>query len=117
MTRRRADIENQIRDSQIHKLEIQFENYVDSLISENSIKISFLTNDLEVIELSLVNPKSLAMYDDQINGHYITHIKVLENEESFQVCLDPYDERIKEIQEQDNFVFKSQKIKISKFPL
>ncbi|MGH1469980.1 MAG: hypothetical protein ACRBCS_02220 [Cellvibrionaceae bacterium] len=115
MLKRNPDIESTIRDSKFLKIEFQFQHYSESEKNNigNSIKFSFIKFDKELIELVLINPQEVYLFEDY-QDEYISHIKVSESENSFEISFDPYDEAIKEINEEtDNYVFKSESYTIA----
>ena len=112
MFKRLLQVESAIRDSKISKIEFQFEHFTDSSYSENCIKISFNKSDKEYIELTLLNPQAIALLDKNFDSHYIDLIKVFKSENGFEISLNPYDERIEGVQDEDNYIFKSLDFKI-----
>ena len=115
MLKRNPDIESKIRDSKFLKIEFQFEHYSESENNNvsNSIKFSFIKFDKELIELVLINPKELYLFENY-QAAYISHIKVSESENAFEISFDPYDEAVEEIDEEtDNYVFKTESYTIS----
>jgi hypothetical protein len=108
------EVESIIRNSQIHKIEFQFEYFSKSKSDSNSIKITFIKWDREYIELTMNNPISIDLIDEKFENRYISCIKVIQRANSFEISLDPYDEQILNLQEEDNYCFKSKSYEISK---
>ena len=112
MLTRIFEVESVIRDSIFHKIEFQFEYYSSEKQIENAIKFSFIKFDKELIELVLVKPSKVDLFDDNLGSQCISHIKAFRNASGFEISFDPYDERIEEIQERDNYVFQSKSYEI-----
>lgn len=105
--KRHSEIESQIRDCQIRNLYLDWAN-------QHDLQIEFLKGN-KLIRLKLEEVSEFELFEDEFESYYISHLKclVLDNNE-FILSLDPYDERINEIDERDNFKikFKAYKIEI-----
>jgi hypothetical protein len=107
MKTRVYEVESMIRDTEIHKIEFQYEYYTSKERVEKAIILCFRASEDELLELILIDPRNLDLFDDEFGSASISHIKAFSSHNSFEVSLDPYDERIEEIQENDNYVFQS----------
>jgi hypothetical protein len=106
--KRLSDIEKEIRDCEITSLKLNWSN-------QKNIEIKFLKNKSEIC-LIIEGAQELDLFEDEFESYYISHVKCLIDDENLVwLSLDPYDERIDEIEERDNFKiqFKNYKIKIT----
>jgi len=113
MLTRISDVESIIRDSMFHKIEFQFEHYSSEKQIESAIKLIFIKFDKELIELILVKPMKYVLFDDEFGSQCISHIKVFKSARGFEISFDPYDERVSEIQERDNYIFHSKSYEVN----
>ena len=105
---RACNIETSIRDSKQDKIEILYSQFSNDIFTEGRVKLTFTKFEKELIELILIAPTIINLFDDdEFIGHYIENIKAFENGDGLEISLDPYDERIDEIEDRDNYVFKS----------
>ncbi|GLR18229.1 hypothetical protein [Portibacter lacus] len=88
-----------IRDSKLIEMSIQYDE-------ENSnIKLKLVKNN-ELINVNLFDIREFQIFDASIKQEYIGQIKgFLEDSNSYWLSLDPYDERVNELQDKDNYVF------------
>jgi hypothetical protein len=108
MLKRAPNIEIAILDSRQHKIEIQYSQFSNDVFTERTVKLTFKKFEKELIELILIAPTKIYLFDDDEFGEgYIENIKAFENGDGLEISLDPYDERIDEIEDRDNYVFKS----------
>ncbi len=105
MIKRDFKTEAIIRDSKILKIELQFESFSKDSKIEKCVTISFLKNENEQIELTLINPQKFDIFDNECSGDYVGNIKVLEENGIITFCFDPYDKSIDGIQDEDNYLF------------
>ena len=103
--KRHSEIESHIRDCQIRHLHLDW-------INGHSLQIEFFKNN-KLILLKLDGVSEFEFFEDEFESYHISHLKclVLDNNK-FILSLDPFDERINEIDERDNFTVKFQKYKI-----
>lgn len=80
----------------------------------SNLELIFLKNN-ESFKVILFDIREFLIIDNSIEQEFIGEIKgFLENSNSFWLSLDPYDERINQIQEKDNYVFNFKKFDIIK---
>lgn len=97
-----------IRDSKLIEMTIQYLEQISNL------ELIFLKNN-ESFKVILFDIREFLIIDNSIEQEFIGEIKgFLENSNSFWLSLDPYDERINQIQEKDNYVFNFKKFDIIK---
>ena len=113
--KRLTELENILRDKQLIKVELQLEYF--STTDNNSIdqlNLHILKNDKSKIILVLSKIKRLELNLESFSSHYIEVIKCLQNEKSIIISLDPFDERIEEIENKDNFIIEFLEYKVIK---
>ena len=113
MRKRIVEIESLIRDSKQCKLEINYSEFSKDTFIESVVKLTFTKHEKELIELVLYSPSKVGVFDDDVGGEYISHVKAFESVDGIEISLDPYDERIDEIEDRDNYVFRSKSYDIS----
>ena len=113
MLKRISEIESTLRDSRRDKIEIQFPQFTNDNLIKGELKLTFTKFGKELIELILVEPEKIDLYDD-IEEDYISHVKAFETKDGMEISLDPYDESIEAIEDRDNYVFRFKGYKIRK---
>ena len=105
--KRLSELAVEIRDCQLNNLKL---NWVDSPMLE-----IVLLRDRQVLKIILEGVSRFIVFEDEFESHCISHIKCLIDEEGFiWISLDPFDERVNEIEESDNFVIKFKNYTIEK---
>ncbi|MFI2741747.1 hypothetical protein ACG2LH_03325 [Zhouia sp. PK063] len=94
------DLEREIRDSLLINISIKLDFFS---IVEKCILLTFRRSDESLFKVSFLNPIQFDYFEDDFSSCYIGHLKCLQTEDNIQISLDPFDERINEITEEDNF--------------
>jgi len=102
--KRLIEIESKIRDSQIVDFYMNWNRWEKKSVNQDAnISIQFVKRNI-VLVLKLKGLKTIDIYEDEFNSQHIGHLKCLMDEnEMIWLILDPYDERINEVEERDNF--------------
>lgn len=114
--KRLIEIESKIRDSEIVEFHMNWNFWkTDFFNQEESVSIKLIKgNSLQILKIKGLDV--LDLYESDFNSQYIGHVKCfLDNENKIWLVLDPFDERIEEIEERDNFKirFKEYELEIS----
>lgn len=113
MLKRIPEIESAIRDSIQCKIEVQYSQFSNETYTGSTVKLTFTKFEKELIELVLFTPTSIEWFDEGVEGECISHIKAFKNDGGVEISLDPYDERVGEIEDRDNYVFKAKDYEIN----
>jgi hypothetical protein len=106
------EIEVALRDTKIVSICLEYEFYSKSVKRNNSAVILFERFKKELLELKLIDLVLINMYED-FGSLYVSHIKAIDFGTNIAICLDPYNERINEIEERDNLVFSACKFELT----
>ncbi|ANQ51835.2 hypothetical protein MY04_4500 [Flammeovirga sp. MY04] len=105
--KRLSEIESKIRDSEVVEFHMDWKIWkTDSFNQEESILIKFI-KDKYLLILNLKGLEVIDLYESEFNSQYIENIKCfIDKENKIWFVLDPFDERIEEIEERDNFIIR-----------
>ena len=100
--RRIPELEKTIRDAQIIGIQINMEYSSKESQQEKQISLHFARTDSSEFKVILTNPSSIDYIED-FSSQWIGTIKCFDVGNKVQISLDPYDENIDQIADNDNF--------------
>lgn len=110
--KRDFDLENLLRDKVVIGIKIDFEYYLSE--DNNQIECIILKlQDLQhkVISLALINPIKFDCYLPDLKSKNLDFLKCFVSD-NYTICLDPYDEHINKITNNDNFIIEFESYKL-----
>lgn len=110
--KRVIELETVLRDSILVSLTLEYEYYSKTVKQENFAKLKFIRFETEIIELELFDILESDICSD-FSGLCISHIKAFNQNGGVRLSLDPYDERVNDIEEKDNFVFTASRYQLN----
>jgi len=100
--KRIIELENRIRDCQLIGIAIKMDCYAENAVQEKLISIEFRELNGSVFLVKLIHPLQLDYFEDNFSGQHIDSVKCLSAENKIQISLDPFDEKIDKITNDDN---------------
>ena len=100
-----VQIINKIRDSRLIKIDV---DYLKSIVN-----MTFEKNDV-TFNLNLKDISKVDVFDDKIHLEYVSNVKFFKDEKNqYLLSLDPFNESLNQIQEEDNYVFAFKKYSLN----